>query len=103
LAGSGRSVAPAGYLARLRAWLEQHKRYPRRARLAREEGTVTLVFVMDRAGSVLESRVASSSGHEALDDEAAAMLGRAEPLPPLPEEVPDERLTVTLPVEFLMP
>ncbi|MFO1069230.1 MAG: TonB family protein [Geminicoccaceae bacterium] len=92
-----------GTPARLRAWLEPHKRYPRRARLARAQGTVTLVFVMDRTGSVLESHVARSSGHAALDAEAAAMLARAEPLPPLPAEVPDERLTVTLPVEFLMP
>lgn len=33
------------------AWLERHKRYPRRARLRHLQGTALLHFTMDREGS----------------------------------------------------
>ena len=41
--------------------------YPAASLAAKHTGTVTLVFLVEADGSVLEAKVKKSSGHEALD------------------------------------
>ncbi len=101
-AAGGTAGAPADYLTALQAWLERHKEYPRQARLRRQEGTVLLSFTFDRSGRVLDHRIERSSGHAALDREVAEMLARAQPLPAMPEAMPQARLEVTVPVQFAL-
>lgn len=55
---------------------------------------------MDRNGRILSAGIARSSGSVLLDEEALAMIRRAEPLPPLPAEVAGTTLTLTVPVTF---
>lgn len=94
--------AVADYHARLRVWLERHKRYPRQARRRREQGVVVLHFVVDRAGAVLDLEVETSSGHPLLDDAALDMVRRAQPLPEMPPGMPDSRAEHLLPVRFAL-
>jgi periplasmic protein TonB len=101
-AGGGLPGASQDYAATLLAWLERHKQYPRRARLRRQEGTVWLYLVVDRGGAVLEYRLERSSGHPALDEEVLAMIERAQPLPPMPEDTDREHLELIVPVEFFL-
>ena len=58
---------------------------------------------MDRSGRVLSSRIDRSSGRPLLDREALAMLDRAQPLPPPPDDVPGATLELVTPVEFFLP
>jgi TonB family protein len=58
------------------------KRYPPQARQRKEEGLVRISFSIDRAGKVISNRIVSSSGFAALDNEALAMIKRAQPFPP---------------------
>ena len=90
------------YHARLRAWLERHKRYPRQARRRREQGVVVLRFVVDRAGRVLDLGVEGTSGHPRLDEAALAMVRRAQPLPEMPPEMRESRAEHVLPVRFAL-
>ncbi|MBK1697773.1 energy transducer TonB [Rhodovibrio salinarum] len=106
-AGTGPSSAGGGapgdhpdYLARLKAWLERHKRYPRRARMRRMNGTVTLQFEMTRNGQVVSFKIVKSSGHEMLDEATREMIRRAEPLPPFPDDLDRDRMQLTVPVRF---
>lgn len=96
--------APRGeslnYAAQLRAWLEAHKTYPKRARMRREEGVVEVAFAVDRQGRLLTGDVVRSSGHASLDAEAMAMLDRSNPFPGAPHSVRGERIEVSTPVEF---
>lgn len=73
--------------------------YPQRARRKRLEGVTKLFFVIDRDGQVVESRVAKTSGHEILDQAALAILEK-NPLPPLPANIDDDEIAVTVPVTF---
>lgn len=98
----GAADAVADYQARLRAWLERHKRYPRQARRRREQGVVVLRFVADRAGAVLDLEVETSSGHPLLDDAALDMVRRAQPLPEMPPGMPESRAEHLLPVRFAL-
>jgi protein TonB len=63
---------------------------------------VLLSFTFDREGRVLAHRIARSSGHSSLDREVAAMLERAQPLPPMPDTMTQARLEVTVPVLFAL-
>lgn len=86
----------------LLAHLEQHRRYPARARKRHQEGTATLRFVMDREGHVLSFRLERSSGYDLLDDEVLEMIRRAEPLPAIPAELGRDRLELVVPVRFVL-
>lgn len=100
--GSTGTVAdtPPSYRAKLRAWLVKHKRYPRRARRLRMEGTAVLYFVMDRNGRVLNWEIRASSGHELLDQAVVHLIKSANPMPALPPEVDMQRLALTVPIRF---
>ena len=90
------------YASRLRAWLEAHKTYPKRARMRREEGVVHVHFAVDRDGRLLRGDVVGSSGFASLDAEAMAMLDRSNPFPGAPHSVRGERIEVSTPVEFFL-
>jgi protein TonB len=90
----------ADNMALFQAWLEKHKEYPQRAQLRHEEGTALLFLVVDRDGHVLDCRITQSSGHYLLDQEAWAMIERAQPLPPIPETMQAGRLELIVPVQF---
>lgn len=94
------SGARRDYLATLSAWLERHKRYPRRAQRRRQEGTVYLHFVVDREGRVVSCRIERTSGHAVLDRAVEEMVRRAEPFPAIPNELREPRLELIVPVSF---
>ncbi len=107
--GSGKSTTPGGgspatvsYLAMLRNRLEKHKEYPATARARRLQGTVSLYFAIDRAGRILNYHIRKSSGHKLLDRAAEAMIERAKPLPPMPENIHRATLELVMPVRFHM-
>ncbi|MEI8596656.1 TonB family protein [Photobacterium sp. Hal280] len=87
----------------LHAHLEQHKQFPRQARRFGRQGVPVIAFTMDRNGQVLAVKLVKSSGTRVLDDEAQAMVRRAEPLPLPPDSLAGERLTLTVPVSFRRP
>jgi periplasmic protein TonB len=68
--------------------IERHKRYPATAEARNQHGTVQLEFSLDRQGRVTTSRIAKSSGSNALDEETLDLVRRAQPFPaPPPEKV----------------
>jgi protein TonB len=88
------------YGARVRAWLESNKTYPKAARLRKQQGVARLVFVLDRSGHVLECRLVGPTGHALLDQEALAMVARSDPFPAPPHTVKGDRIELDAPVEF---
>ncbi len=93
--------AKATWEGLLLAHLEKYRRYPGASRSRREQGVVHVRFRMNRQGQVLSASVIQSSGFPALDQAALDTLRRAQPLPAIPEDKPDE-LTLTIPVEFFL-
>ena len=81
------------------AHLERFRRYPARARAARQQGTITIRFRMNKAGMVLSSIIVKKSGYYDLDQAALDTLKRAQPLPAIPADLGDE-VELTIPVEF---
>jgi protein TonB len=98
VAGEGRD----SFLGRLLAQLNRYKQYPRAARKAHIEGVVMLHFVMDAEGRVTSAEIAKSSGRPVLDNEALALIQRAQPLPALPADYPTRTLDAIVPIEFYL-
>lgn len=88
----------AGIVSRL----TDSRRYPPQARADHEEGIVLVSFALDRQGHVLTPRLARTSGHPLLDQEALAMLKRVGALPPPPSSVTQDPVFLTLPVMFCL-
>jgi TonB family protein len=65
-----------------------------------QEGVVKMSFMIDRAGNLLSSGVAESSNIPAFDAEALAILWRAQPFPPPPEELGGPFVSLTVPMHF---
>jgi periplasmic protein TonB len=97
------SAAVASWKMEILALLERKKRYPSAAQARREQGIAQVSFTLDRQGRVIESRVVRSSGAADLDEEALAMLHRAQPFPPWPpHDFPGERVNLTVPIRFTL-
>ena len=80
--------------------LQRAKRYPDTARARGEQGVAYTTFTMDRSGNVLSASVVRSSNSRLLDEEAVALIRRAQPLPHMPAEVAGNTVTLTVPVTF---
>jgi protein TonB len=94
------SEAVVTWRTRVLALVERNKRYPEAARSRREQGTAQVSFTLDRKGMVVSSRVTQSSGSNALDEEAIALLKRAQPFPAPPATFPGEFVVVRQPIRF---
>lgn len=96
----GGAPGTADYFALLRAHLERHKSYPRRARLMREEGTVALSLTIDGEGRVLRHGILRSSGSSRLDGAVKEMVADAGRLPRPYAELGPFPLSIEVPVTF---
>ena len=95
--GSLNTTARTEYLGKLRDVLERAKINPR-SRLA---GTVVVKFKIGSTGELISREVTTSSGSPVLDDAAVAALERAAPFPPMPNEVSNEPMVVSVPFKFI--
>ena len=80
VAQRGEANGRDSFIGRLLAQLNRFKQYPAAARKAHIEGVVLLHFVMDASGHVTRAEIQKSSGRPALDNEALALIQRAQPL-----------------------
>ncbi len=97
--GGAPTIEPSWQTGLMRQ-LQRFKRYPASAHSHKEEGVVLLSFSLDRSGHVLAHSIARSSGFPDLDDEVMAMIMRAEPLPPFPASMVQDRIDLTVPIRF---
>lgn len=95
-------TAAASWQGALRAHLERYKRYPPLAIARRQQGISHVRFAMTRDGGVAWARLERPSGHVRLDDEALALMERAQPLPPPPPDVGGQTLEIVVPIAFFV-
>jgi periplasmic protein TonB len=65
-----------------------------------QSGVAKVTFVLDRSGKLISRKLTQSSGLPALDKEALATVGRAQPFPVPPPEIDDDGLTLIVPLVF---
>ena len=99
-AAGASAAAVASYNQLVAAHLQRFKQYPPGSKAAGEQGTSRLSFTLGRGGQVLGSRLAGSSGYQALDAETLAMVRRAQPFPSFPPELKQGSISFSVPVRF---
>jgi periplasmic protein TonB len=92
--------AVATWRSQILALVERNKRYPEAARSRHEQGITQVRFMLDREGRVSDAQVTQSSGSSALDNEAIALLQRAQPFPAPPAAFAGQSVAVKLPIRF---
>jgi|GEM_PF-1529122 len=97
---SGNDPALSRYIARVRTRIEGRKYYPASSRRLKEEGTVTVSFLLTSSGDLVTLSVASSSGFPDLDDAALDAVKRASPYPPFPTALTATRLALKVPITY---
>ena len=90
----------AGFNRALSQAVERQKRYPRIALLRHWQGTAVLKLNIGSDGRLQDYRLTSSSGYDALDQQALEMLRDALPLPELPAQLAGLDLSIDIPVTF---
>jgi periplasmic protein TonB len=88
------------YYQKLIQKLNAHKSYPTELKKDKIQGVVIVRFTLNRNGEVLASSIKKSSGNSALDNAALEVLKKASPLPPMPDFINGETLTLSLPVDY---
>ena len=83
------------------AAIKKHLRYPARAERRGQAGRAQVILTIDRQGRLLDSRIVRGSGNAELDEEALAVLKRAEPSFTPPPAVRGDRLDLNVDVNFL--
>lgn len=95
-ASSPSPAATASWRGSLMAHLNRYKRFPGGA----SPGTVQVAFSIDRGGRVLSARLVRGSGDASLDEEAVAMIRRANPVPAPPDGLGGGAIALTVPIKF---
>lgn len=88
------------YIRKLMRHLSQFKEYPSALKKAHIEGTPIIRFTFNQAGEVLETTIKKRSNNQALDQAAMEVFKKANPLPPIPQALKRDTLTMSLPIKF---
>jgi len=82
--------------------IESCRRYPNWAKKQGFEGSVYLKFTILSTGFTKDIKIIKSSGFNILDKEAISTIKRAQPFPPIPEEMKVSSLTMEVSVVFTL-
>ena len=80
--------------------IAKHKQYPRIAQMRGWQGEATIELKIDGSGTLLSSRIVTSSGHDVLDKQGLEMVRKASPFPPPPEALRGRNFEILVPVSF---
>ncbi len=83
----------------LSLWVNKHLIYPDQAKLQSLSGQAVVRIVIDRNGRVLSTTLEKPTQHTILNMAAMEMVKRANPVPSVPGNYPNKRLSL----EFLIP
>jgi TonB family protein len=89
-----RKVA-ASYLDRLKTKIFLAWKYPEDAIQIGQQGDVSIFFVLNRNGELMEIGVLKGSGSRSLDKASITAVRQANPFGPLPEDMSNEPLKIT--------
>jgi protein TonB len=83
-------------------WIQTRKIYPQDAQGRVLEGNTTVRVRIDHEGHILFYQIEVSSGNSQIDAAALEMVRRSNPVPPVPNNYPDNQLEFLIPVNFTL-
>lgn len=92
----GDATAMSAYRGKLFSHISSKKLNPR----SRDAGIAVVRFTVGPGGELVSREIATSSGSKILDDAAIASIDRAAPFPPMPSDVKNDPMVVSVPFRF---
>ena len=90
----------SAYKARLHKLIAANKRYPKRAKRRRQQGTVRVSFIVYANGIIKNIRAVHSSGHSTLDKAAISAIQKISGKLPFPAGLKRTHWVLTIPVAY---
>lgn len=91
------------YHSKLVKWAYQHVKYPKRAIVREQQGSVQLELVVDRNGDVRNIEILEASKYATLNRASQRAIEDASPFPPMPETMSQDEFRFTLPIVYRLP
>ncbi len=88
------------YKARLRQLIIANKRYPKRAKRRRQQGTANISFLILANGTVTNIKTLKSSGYATLDESAIKAIQKISGKLPFPKELNKKQWLITIPITY---
>lgn len=88
------------YKFTVRKAIESNKRYPRKARRLRQQGTVTLAFTILRDGTIENLRIIQSAGNTSLDQAALKTIKKINGKFPIPAKLNRASWEFNVPMKY---
>lgn len=88
------------FLDSIRKRIESKKRYPEVAKLAGIEGCAEIKLVLLKNGHLENVEIIESSGNKSLDEAALQSVRDAEPFPPIPDGINQEKIEMSIYLVF---
>jgi TonB family protein len=89
------------YKAELRAKIDENKSYPTLSKRLGQTGTVVIAFTLLEDGNIVNVRIEKPSQYDRLNVSALDAVKKVERFKPLPKELGEEKMDVTVPVKFI--
>lgn len=96
----GGSGLDPSYKAALRAAIEANKRYPRYARMRRQEGEITVAFTVHADGRISDVHIVGEPLSRSLERAAREAVTRVGRFRPLPDNAPSKPMRLRIAVRF---
>ena len=90
----------ARYNTELTKIINQHKHYPRMAKVLHQEGRVMVKVTLDKNGNVIDVEILQSSSYESLSKAAIDTIRKIKRFPPIPTEIGKEILSFNVPLDY---
>lgn len=97
---AGGSGLDPSYKAALRAAIEANKRYPRYARMRRQEGEVTVAFTVHADGRISDVHIVGEPLSRSLERAAREAVTRVGRFRPLPDNAPSKPMRLRIAMRF---
>lgn len=100
LSAMARADLRSMFLGDLRARIEANKTYPIMSRRLGQTGIVEVAFTLTSDGHIINARIVSPSRYERLNESALEAVKKITRFKPIPTELNEEKMDVTVPVKF---
>jgi TonB family protein len=96
----GKTDVRSLYKAELRGIIDQNKYYPPISKRLGHEGTVVVSFTLLEDGSIIDLRIESPSRYRPLNASALEAVKKVKRFRPIPKEMGDSKMELSIPVSF---
>lgn len=100
ITSSLKSIIKNEYLTKIKSHIEKYKKYPRRAKLLKQQGEVIVSFKIEKNGSIRDINIKSRCPFKKLNTAAINILKEIAKFDPIPNELNKSSWAIEVPISY---